>query len=63
MRFQPTASAIELCAATTRPGDALKDQNRKMFDSLLAGDAIALQGVRVLLLSDSTDYNALAYAG
>ena len=23
----------------------------------------ALQGVRVLLLSDSTDYNALAYAG
>lgn len=43
--------------------DALREKNKKTFEALLAGDAAALQGVRVLLLSDSTDYNALAYAG
>ena len=60
---QPTARAIDLCAAATRPSDALKEDNRRTFESLLAGSAAALQGLRVLLLSDSTDYNALAYAG
>jgi hypothetical protein len=43
--------------------DALREKNKKTFEALLVGDAAALQGVRVLLLSDSTDYNALAYAG
>jgi hypothetical protein len=62
-RAQPTAHAIAQCAAATRPSDALKENNKKAVESLLAGSAAALQGVRVLLLSDSTDYNALAYAG
>jgi hypothetical protein len=42
---------------------ALRDSNRRTFDALLQGDAAELSGLRVLLLSDSTDYNALAYAG
>ena len=57
------ARAIDLCAAATRPSDALKEDNRRTFESLLVGGVAALQGLRVLLLSDSTDYNALAYAG
>jgi hypothetical protein len=63
MRSQPAARAIELCAAATRPKDAVKDNNKTTFESLLSGQAPALHGLRVLLLSDSTDYNALAYAG
>jgi hypothetical protein len=63
MRQQPPASKIHFCSASARMDDALREKNKKTFEALLAGDAAALQGVRVLLLSDSTDYNALAYAG
>jgi hypothetical protein len=63
MRMQPSASEIHFCAASARIDDALREKNKKTFEALLAGDAAALQGLRVLVLSDSTDYNALAYAG
>jgi len=63
MRQQPPASEIHFCAASARIDDALREKNKKTFEGLLAGDAAALQGLRVLVLSDSTDYNALAYAG
>jgi hypothetical protein len=42
---------------------ALQDRNKKTFESLLEGGAAGLRDMRVLLLSDSTDYNALAYTG
>jgi hypothetical protein len=63
MRSQPSLDAIKHCVEVTKMSDALKDNNRRTFDSLLEGNAASLQGLRVLLLSDSTDYNALAYTG
>ncbi len=63
MRVQPSQGAINNCSEVTNMSDALKDNNRRTFDSLLEGNAASLRGLRVLLLSDSTDYNALAYTG
>ena len=63
MRLQPSQDAIKHCVEVAKMSDALKDNNRRTFDSLLEGNAASLQGLRVLLLSDSTDYNALAYTG
>jgi hypothetical protein len=63
MRLQPSQGAINNCGEVTKMSDALKDNNRRTFDSLLEGNAASLHGLRVLLLSDSTDYNALAYTG
>ena len=63
MRLQPSEHAINVCGEATQMKAALRDSNRRTFDALLRGDAAELSGLRVLLLSDSTDYNALAYAG
>jgi hypothetical protein len=63
MRLQPSARSISSCVAAAGADAALRENNTKTLHALLDGDAAGLRGLRVLLLSDSTDYNALAYMG
>jgi hypothetical protein len=63
MRLQPPAHAVDRCVDAANMRAALQDSNKKTFELLLEGGAVGLRDLRVLLLSDSTDYNALAYAG